>query len=556
MFKKLICALATSAVVVAAPGTQTKRDTPSVTLPQGVAQGTTTTLPSATSPVHKYLGIPFAQSPPPRFEPALPLEGESSEMIDATQWKHKCIQTSNGSTRNVDQEPDDDEDCLYVNVYAPENALEVGNKTVLVWIYGGALQTGNAGRSDYDGSSFAANQDIILVSFNYRLNVFGFSNAPSLDATQTNVGFHDQRLALDWIKNNIAAFGGDPAKITIMGESSGAASVDRLLLNPPEGTPFRAAIMQSGQASLSPLADDDGVSKWQNLVTEVGCATSNITDEQYACMKEVDATVIRDAVEKLSLSFFPVNDNVTQTATPLKDAIKDGKGAQVPLLMGTNTHEGSVFIQPYLENAIGDDGKLNTTQLTAVIEDFGVLPSGFTTLIKTFLDSLLLVSADHLLNSLSNLVTSLVFKCPASEIAHAHLDAGKTVYRYSFAPTYNDTQLDKVIPEIGIKNIGAYHAAEIPIVFGTYDTYQSVAPATDHEIQMSKFMQTAWANFAKDPTSENAPGWNPVNHWRINDIACLGCVENSTGLTTKSELEFDGDCLVLNNFYTASKPLF
>lgn len=146
MFKNIICALAASAVV-AATGTQTKRDTPSITLTQGVAQGTTTTLPSAISPVHKYLGIPFAQSPPPRFEPALALQGESSEIIDATQWKSKCIQTNSNPTSNVDKEVDDDEDCLYVNVYAPENALEVGNKTVLVWIYGGALQTGNAGRS-------------------------------------------------------------------------------------------------------------------------------------------------------------------------------------------------------------------------------------------------------------------------------------------------------------------------------------------------------------------------------------------------------------------------
>lgn len=116
---------------------------PSITLPQGAVQGTSTSLPDST--VHQYLGIPYAQ-PPPRFEVATPI-GESDATVDATSWKSKCVQTDTGSASMLDNEVDDSEDCLYVNIYAPESASTQRNKTVLVWVYGGGLQTGNAGRS-------------------------------------------------------------------------------------------------------------------------------------------------------------------------------------------------------------------------------------------------------------------------------------------------------------------------------------------------------------------------------------------------------------------------
>lgn len=370
-----------------------------------------------------------------------------------------------------------------------------------------------------------------------------------------NAGFHDQRLALEWIYANIASFGGNPESITIMGESSGAASVDRLVLNPPD-VPLRGAIMQSGQASLSASADHNGAQKWQQLVGALNC-TNEDQSVEFSCMQSANATVIKETVEQLSLNFFPINDNITQSATPLKDAIKDGKGAHIPLLVGTNDYEGSSFVGPYLQNAIDSVGNVNTTMLASTIEGFGILPDSLTGIIKPYLDTLLLVSPDHLLKSLSSIVTSLIFKCPAMEAAHAHLYASDApVYRYLFSATFPNTQQSKAIAELNIMDIGAYHSSEIPIVFGTYGVYDSVAPSTDDERALSKVMQRYWANFAKDPQNPDLEGWNKVSHSHINDMVCFGCEGHETGLKSMSELEIDGDCLVFNNLLTADMPLF
>lgn len=140
---------------------------PTVILRQGVVIGTTTILPSATVVVDKYLGIPFAVSPPQRFEPPTAVY-ESTATLIAKQWKPKCIETL--SFPPLSDTAPESEDCLYLNVYTPSGSEGSGSKAVLFWIYGGDLQFGNAGQPVYDGSSFAANQDVVIVTTNYRLN--------------------------------------------------------------------------------------------------------------------------------------------------------------------------------------------------------------------------------------------------------------------------------------------------------------------------------------------------------------------------------------------------
>lgn len=116
------------------------------------------------------------------------------------------------------------QDCLYLNVFAPSTPAPKGGRAVLYWIYGGALEFGYAGLPAYDGSSFAANQDVIVVTVNYRTNVFGFSNSPEIPNGEQNSGFLDQRKGLQWVQGNIERFGGDPGKVTIFGESAGGYS--------------------------------------------------------------------------------------------------------------------------------------------------------------------------------------------------------------------------------------------------------------------------------------------------------------------------------------------
>lgn len=130
--------------------------------------------------------------------------------------------------------PQESEDCLYLNVYVPSTPPPPGGRTVMVWIYGGSLQFGTGGNREYYGASFAAHQDVILVAPNYRTNgknevhnqstlrshgaVFGFPGSPEIPLTERNIGFYDQRFALQWVRRNIHAFGGNPEKVTIFGE--------------------------------------------------------------------------------------------------------------------------------------------------------------------------------------------------------------------------------------------------------------------------------------------------------------------------------------------------
>lgn len=181
------------------------------------------------------------------------------------------LQQFSGNTSILDQfnaaayNATNSEDCLYLNVYVPLNATSTSKLPVLFSIYGGNLQSGTGSFAVYNGVPFAAHQNVIVVTPNYRVGVFGFTPSPELD--QKNPGFLDQRMALSWVHENIAAFGGDPDAITLEGQSAGAYSVKQLWANPPTPLTFRAAIMQS-QSLTAPI---DG---WPILTQLLNCSTA------------------------------------------------------------------------------------------------------------------------------------------------------------------------------------------------------------------------------------------------------------------------------------------
>lgn len=209
----------------------------------------------------------------------------------------------------------------------------------MFWIYGGSLQFGNAGQPTYDGSAFAAYEDVVVVTTNYRTNVFGFPSSPELPVTGHNLGFLDQRFALEWVQRNIHAFGGDPDKVTIFGESAGAFSVDALLTSFPKGSspPFRAAILESGQYSYRPTPDVSSVPAWYNLTSELGCPghySSNLS-----CVRAANASTIRTIINENELDFNPIADNITLVAHPAQMRTS-GNIANIPVMGGTNAQEG------------------------------------------------------------------------------------------------------------------------------------------------------------------------------------------------------------------------
>ena len=323
---------------------------PTVTIDNGIVVGTATSLPKRPhgyDSVHAYLGIPFAQSPPLRFAPPEPAPAWLTP-LNATVFKPACIQQYSGSAgeeihENVKKifgtyggpELEESEDCLYLNIFTPPVVSKTHLQPVMFWIFGGNLQFGSASLDRYDGGSLAANNDVIVVTINYRLNIFGFSNAPELPRGAQNAGFLDQRMALQWVQENIAAFGGDPKRVMLFGESAGGYSVKQLLANPPRPLPFAAAIMQSQQSGHTA----DSKRSWERVANHFGCRERI---SQLRCLREVPTAKLKNFIEKSYVGFGPASEDGTSTMD-VRKAINSGTLAKVPIMIGTNANEARAF---------------------------------------------------------------------------------------------------------------------------------------------------------------------------------------------------------------------
>jgi carboxylesterase type B len=320
------------------------------------------------------------------------------------------------------------------------------------------------------------------------LPAFGFLNAPELPLTERNLGFLDQRFALDWVQRNIHAFGGDPDKVTIFGESAGAASVDELVTSLPDKPPFRAAIMESGQTSFYINHNNSNHDSWNALVAGLNCS---IVTDQLACVRAAPALAIKSIIEHEALLFAPVSDNVTQLEFPEAARIA-GDIARVPILTGTNANEGRVFVYGQNDTAAYLAAFLKgvpQSLIDAIIAAYPI-PSPY---------------VGNAFEQLAQIYTEFTFQCPAARLANASLAAGIPTWRYYYNSTFANLQL--------VPDLGAFHSSEIPLVFGTYP----VVNATTEEMRLSEYMQTAWATFAKNPMG--GPSWQEVP-----EVGVLGSV--------------------------------
>ncbi|KIX00300.1 uncharacterized protein Z518_10439 [Rhinocladiella mackenziei CBS 650.93] len=486
--------------------------TPTATIDSGAVVGVATSVTGATVTVNKYLGIPFAASPRRFAPPVKPTPWRSP--YHATKYRPACIQQFNypEAQRNATiawyntppPPAGESEDCLNLNVYVPQTPTR--NKTVMAWIYGGNLNFGSNSVSIYDGTSFAAEQDIIIVSFNYRTNVFGFPNSPELPFAKRNLGFLDQRLALDWIQRNIKAFGGDPKKVTIFGESAGAASVDILVTTHPYHPPFRAAIMESGQTSFY-INPTNVPASWLALAAALNCTethpTSNLT-----CLRSHPASVIQSTIEHLALSFRPVSDNVTLLRYP-ELARLNKSIASVPVLTGTNANEGTVFTVGQTDSAsfLNELFPNQTAYVQDILAAYPLTPAAV---------------------QLAAIFTDLAFQCPAGILANDSRTAGLPTWRYYFNATFTNTQI--------YPGAGAYHGSEISLVFGTYPRVN----ATEQQHALSRYMQNAWAAFARDPA--DGPGWEGVP--RVGVLGNPGMLKTAFNAGT-----LDAKCSLFRPYY-------
>lgn len=366
--------------------------------------------------------------------------------------------------------------------------------------------------------------------------MFGFPSSPELPLTGHNLGFLDQRAGLDWVQKNIRAFGGDPSKVTVFGESAGAESVDALITSYPRDScpPFWAAILESGQASYSTSAETSSVPDWDYLAAALNCtdSPSNLT-----CVRAAPATVIQNIIEEAELSFNPVADNVTLVSDPIARRAA-GEIAYIPTLSGTNAQEGRVF----------EVGVTNLTSFFA--EYFAAFPQLIPAVTAAYPTGDLPEGAQGVLTTpydiASQIFTEFFFQCPQAAFANASATAGYPTWRYYFNATFPNTQ--------AYPGLLAYHSSEIGIVFRTYPDVN----VTTQEFALSSFMQGAWAKFAKDPL--DGPGWNAVGtasqYYGAALDQDLGDLGNrldaaSGGVTVIRESEVDSRCYLYEPLYQA-----
>ncbi|KAI1788851.1 carotenoid ester lipase precursor [Ganoderma leucocontextum] len=340
-----------------------KRAVPSITLDDGTFIGI------SDGTVDRFLGIPFAKPPTGNLRFNLPVAVDPyNSTHTVTAFGPACPQQAVKLPLVTGLVQDDidmivngiyqvitpsSEDCLSINVVAPAGTKPGAKLPVAVWIFGGGFELG--GTDTYDGGvivrrSIELNEPVVYVSMNYRVSAFGFLASQEVkDAGVGNLGLQDQRLALRWVQKYISAFGGDPTKVTIWGESAGAISVALHLLTNGGDTEglFRGAFMQSG----SPIPTGDithGQADYDGLVAATGCSGASDTLQ---CLREVDFDTLQGAVDNtpnifsfqsLRLTWLPRADGVFLTDAPQK-LVQQGSIANVPFVTGDCDDEGTLF---------------------------------------------------------------------------------------------------------------------------------------------------------------------------------------------------------------------
>jgi para-nitrobenzyl esterase len=444
--------------------------------------------------VRSWLGIPYAAAPIGDLRWKPPQRAHSWDGTrDATMLGKKCPQntviTPGGGA----------EDCLFLNVWTPSPAPK--DAPVMVWIHGGAFVFGSGGDSFYAGSEIARRRGVVVVSINYRLGGLGFLAHPALAAedparpTSGNYGILDQLAALEWVQRNIEGFGGDPAQVTLFGESAGGFSTCVHYATAATEPLFQRAIVESGACSSAGLeqtrdkAEADGIA----LAAKLGCTGTDVL----GCMRSqidfaiLDATALPPIDQQLPGGFFygeapgntlPNLDGVVLPAT-IESRLAAGNYPARPLIIGTNRDEGTLFHAEILSNLVTDEAQYRA----ALARRFG----------NTNVDAIVarypVASFASPNAALAEISGDAFFVCPARRNARAIANVSP-VYAYSF---------ERPLEQQLLGDLGAFHSSEIPFVFGI-DTFPlgklgGGAALADH-------MQAYWTTFAKsgDPNGTGA----------------------------------------------------
>ncbi len=392
---------------------------------------------------------------------------------------------------------DQSEDCLYLNVYTPR--ADAARRPVLFWIHGGGFTGGSGGQALYDGGRLATRGDVVVVTINYRLGALGYTNLDGLDA---NLGQQDQIAALRLVRENIAAFGGDPDRITIFGESAGGMAVSTLLAMPAARGLFRGAIAQSG-AAHHVHSRESAARVAIALLAELGLAPNDVDK-----LRDVPVPALLAAQAKLLvetarggalLAFAPALDADTLPRHPL-EAVRDGAARDVALLVGANRDEIKLFRMGVAASAELDAAGL-AKRVRGGLRAHGADESHAERLIETYRAARAGRASTEPGELLDALDSDRTFRVPAIRLAEAQAAHQPRTYKYFFtwsSPARRGT-------------LGACHALELPFVFGTLDapTMDKFAGKGPEAEALSARMMDAWIAFARsgEPGHAALPAW-------------------------------------------------
>jgi para-nitrobenzyl esterase len=452
--------------------------------------------------VHAFMGIPYAAAPvgERRFRPPTPRQRWDGVRPSAVSAVVRQAD-SPGPFGDLFRPPNPQgEDCLNLNVWTPDPGA--AGLPVLVWIHGGAFTIGSGSDPIYDGASFARN-GVVAVTVNYRLGVDGFLHVGPDTEGSGNFGMLDQIAALEWVRDNIARFGGDPGRVTIAGESAGGMSVGTLMAMPRARGLFQRAIPQSG-AGHNGVSTESGNAVARELMGALGLRRDDVAgliELPFERVLSAQTTLTTEllaspdvakwgdvAVSGAPMAFQPLIGLDDLPKRPI-EAIESGSAADVDVLIGHTAEEFMLFLGLAPEMMGIDESMLGPV--------FGMAGKDGAAALATYRANRPDATAIELLAALQ---TDRVFRIPAIRLAEAQLAQGASVWMYRFAWRS---------PAFGGR-IGAGHAIELPFVFNTTDAPMSRGLiGDDPPVALADAVHHAWAAFITDgePGHPGLPVW-------------------------------------------------
>jgi para-nitrobenzyl esterase len=436
--------------------------------------------------VHAFLGIPYAAPPIGALrwvapQPVAPWNG----VLDATAFQRHCAQNHDASEDRQYSDSGESEDCLYLNVYTPATGHSGDRLPVMFWIHGGGY-AGGAGSELRHNGDFLPTRGVILVTFNYRLGIFGFlaldGFAAEANGHAGNYAFLDMVQALTWVRDNIAAFGGDPRNVTIFGESAGSSAACTLMASPLARGLFQKAIGESGGALVGtrrPLG--------QELLPDIEVANSAWakealgTDDPAALRTLPTAALLEAAGGKSPMNFGPVVDGLFLTET-VAESYVTGRQAHVPLMAGWNMDEGVLLVH----------GKVTAEEFKSKAAVLFPDPDRATEFLRLYPAE----TDNEATRSAVDFDGDNLIAYGTWNWLEEHRKTGQSpVYRYHF---------ELIPPPSKYHGAEAFHSDEIEYVFGTLDTRPN-STWRPEDRKLSEQMMDYWTNFAKTG-NPNGPG--------------------------------------------------